>query len=190
MNPELFNYYITPVYVTATNMVTPITNIQFNSLYTNVLEFVVFIWQTVTIFVYTFAFVAKESINAIDNNLSNTEKILLALCLYNFIAHIISDVDLIEKQFKLQEKLESTEKQINYLRSTERTHDNREQMWVQEIRNMHNENDKKFKDIEKNLNIQKKFVDAKTKNEKEIIKNVSELSKEIKRIKKELNKYD
>jgi hypothetical protein len=190
MNPELlFNQYITPVYITTTNMVTPIANINFGYLYTNVVEFATTIWQICVVVVCTFVFIAKEACVAINDNLTTTEKILTTLCLYNFITYLISYSSSNDKQSKVQETFNSIEKQLDYLKTSDKMRDNWEHLWLQEIRNMHNENNTKFKDIETVLNSQKRVVDAQTKNEKEILKSVTELSKEIKRIKNELNKY-
>jgi len=190
MNPELlFNQYITPVYITTTNMVTPIANINFSSPYDILVEMATTIWQICSVVVCTFVFIVKEACVAINDKLTTTEKILTTLCLYNFITYLISYSGSNDKQLKLQEKFDSIEKQISSLRTSERMRDNWEQLWVEEIRNMYNENDKKFKDIETVLNSQKRVVDAQTKNEKEILKSVTEISKDIKRIKNELNKY-
>lgn len=189
MNPELLNQYITPMYITTTNMLVPIADINFGSPYDIVVEMATTIWQIGSVIVCTFAFIVKEACVAINDKLTTTEKILTTLCLYNFITYLISYSGSKDKQLKLQEKFDSIEKQTSSLRTSERMRDNWEQLWVEEIRNMHNENNKKFNDIETVLNSQKRVVDAQTKNEKEILKSVTELSKEIKRIKNELNKY-
>lgn len=197
MNPELLlNQYITPMYISTTNMVVPIANITLNSFYENVVEFATFAWQTISVIVYTFAFIVKEAFIAINNNLSSTEKILLVMCLYNFIAQIVSESSSIDKQVKIEEKFESTEKQMNYLRTSERMRENWEQMWAEEIRNMHNENDKKFKDIEKLMSTYKGAIDEQTnsvnenqRNEQIIFQKMAQLSKEFKKMKKEMEKY-
>ena len=197
MNSELFmTQYMTPIYISATNMVTPIAIVSFDTLYTNVVEFATFAWQTIAVFAYTFAFIAKEAIIAINNNLSYTEKMLLAFCLYNFISQSVSEIGSIDKQLKLQEKFETTEKQMNYLRTSERMRENWEQMWAEEIRNMHNENDKKFKDIEKEMSMYKEALDEQTniinehqRNEQIIFQKMAQLSKELRKMKKEMEKY-
>ncbi len=197
MNPELLlNQYIAPMYISTTNMVVPIANLTLNPLYENVVEFATAVWEVVSVFVYTFAFIAKEAFIAINNNLSSTEKILLAMCVYNFIAQIVSESSSVDKQLKLQEKFESTEKQMNYLRTSERMRENWEQMWAEEIRNMHNENDKKFKDIEKLMSMYKGAIDEQTnsvnenqRNEQIIFQKMAQLSKELRKMKKEMEKY-
>jgi hypothetical protein len=197
MNPELFmNQYMTPIYISTTNMVAPIANIPLVSLYENVVEFATFAWQTIAIIAYTFAFIAKEALIALNNYLSFTEKILLALCIYNFISQLVLEFGSIDKQLKLQEKFETTEKQMNCLRTSERMRENWEQMWAEEIRNMHNENDKKFKDIEKEMSMYKEALDEQTniinehqQNEQIIFQKMAQLSKELKKMKKEMEKY-
>jgi hypothetical protein len=197
MNPELFmNQYMTPIYISTTNMVAPIANIPLVSLYENVVEFATFAWQTIAIIAYTFAFIAKEALIALNNYLSFTEKILLALCIYNFISQLVLEFGSIDKQLKLQEKFETTEKQMNCLRTSESMRENWEQMWAEEIRNMHNENDKKFKDIEKEMSMYKEALDEQTniinehqQNEQIIFQKMAQLSKELKKMKKEMEKY-
>ena len=48
------------------------------------------------------------------------------------------------EQLKIQEKFESMEKEINYLKTLMRMHENWELMWAEEIRNMHNEMEKEI----------------------------------------------
>ena len=194
MNPELFmTQYMTPIYISATNMIAPITIV---SVYENVVEFANFAWQFITVFVYTFAFIANEAIVAINNNLSFTEKMLLALCLYNFINQTVSEIGSIDKQLKVQEKFKTTEKQMNSLRTSERMRENWEQMWAEEIRNMHNENNKKFKDNEKAMSMYKEALDEQTniinehqRNEQIIFQKMAQMNKELRKMKKELERY-
>jgi hypothetical protein len=197
MTPELFmTQYMTPIYISTTNMVAPITNIALVTAYENVVEFAAFAWQTISVFVYTFAFITKEAITAINNNLTFTEKMLLALCLYNFVSQSLSEIGSIDKELKVQEKFETTEKQMNSLRTSERMRENWEQLWVEEIRNMHNENNKKFKDNEKEMSMYKEALDEQTniinehqQNEQIIFQKMAQLSKELRKMKKELEKY-
>lgn len=193
MNPELLlNHYIAPVYISTTNMVVPITNLTLNSIYDIVVEFATFAWQTLAVFVHTFAFIVKEAFIVINENLSSTEKIVLAVCVYNFIAQIISESSSADKHLQLQEKFESTDKQLNYLRTSERMRENWEQMWAEEIRNMHNENDKKFKEIEKYMSVldeQTNNINEHQRNEQIIFQKIAQLSKELRKMKKEMEKY-
>jgi hypothetical protein len=197
MNSELFmTQYMTPIYISTTNMVMPIANITTDVFYTNVVEFATFAWQTATIIIYTFAFVVKEALIALNNNLSFTEKILLVLCIYNFISQLVLEFGSIDKQLKLQDKLETTEKHLIYLKSSEKMRENWEQMWAEEIRNMHNENDTKFKNIEKEMSIYKEALDDQTniinehqRNEQIIFQKMAQLSKELRKIRKEMEKY-
>ena len=193
MNPELLlNHYIAPMYISTTNMVVPIANLTLNSIYDIVVEFATFAWQTLAVFVHTFAFIVKEAFIVINENLSSTEKIVLAVCVYNFIAQIISESSSADKHLQLQEKFESTDKQLNYLRTSERMRENWEQMWVEEIRNTHNENDKKFKEIEKYMSVldeQTNNINEHQRNEQIIFQKIAQLSKELRKMKKEMEKY-
>jgi hypothetical protein len=84
MNPE-FNQYIHPMYMTDTNMLFPIVNINLGSVYDNVVELATAICQIGFIIVYIFVFIVKEVLVAVNNRLTIIEKILLTLCLYNLI---------------------------------------------------------------------------------------------------------
>ena len=84
MNPE-FNQYIPPMYMTDTNMLFPIVNINLGSIYDSVVELATAICQIGFIIVYIFVFIVKEVLVAVNNRLTIIEKILLTLCLYNLI---------------------------------------------------------------------------------------------------------
>jgi hypothetical protein len=197
MNPELFmTQFMTPMYISTTNVVAPIANITTDLFYNNVVDFGTFAWETIGVFVYTFAFIMKEAITAINNNLSFTEKILLALCLYNFISQSVSEIVLIDKELKLKAKLETTEKQLSYLKSSEKMREISEHTWAEEIRNIRDENAKQIKDFEKDMSIYREKIDEQTniinehqQNEQKIFQKMAQLSKELRKMKKELEKY-
>ena len=74
--------------------------------------------------------------------------------------------------------------------------ENWELIWAEEIKNIHNETDKKFKDIEKLMSVNKESIDEQTnsineyqRNEQIIFQKISQLSKELKKMKKEMEKY-
>lgn len=197
MNSELLlNQYIAPVYISTTNMVVPIANISFDYLYANVIEFATTIWQIGSVIVYTFAFIAKEALTALNNNLSITEKILLTLCFYNFINQAVFKFTYNENQTNLQKEFVLIQKQTNSLKISDKMRENWELIWAEEIKNIHNETDKKFKDIEKLMSVNKESIDEQTnsineyqRNEQIIFQKISQLSKELKKMKKEMEKY-
>lgn len=193
MNPELLlNHYIAPVYISTTNMVVPLS---FNSFYNNVVEFGTYAWQAFAIFAHTISFIAKESFVAVNENLSFTEKILLILCLYNFIAFSASEIGSLNEQQKLQEKLAVTEKEINSLKKIVIVRDSCEHMWSEEIQQMRKENDNRVSYFEKELNNYKEIIDEQCiiinehqRNEQIIFQKMAQLSKELRKMKKEMDK--
>ena len=159
MNSELFMK--TPVYISTTNMVAPIVNITFVPLYTNVVDLATFIWQIVSVFIHTFTFIAKESIVAIETNLSFAEKLLLCLCLYNLIASFVHDIDKLNENQKVQEKLErleKMEKDVKFLKKSVIIRDSCESMWSEEIQNIRKEQADTIKEIERELSLCKETL--------------------------------
>lgn len=196
MNPELLlKHYIAPMYISTTNMVVPIAKLTFNSLYDNVVEFGTFAWQTLAIFVHTFVFIAKEAFEALNNNLSFTEKILLILCLYNFIAFSVSEIGWLNEQQKLQEKIEKMEKDVNSLRKSNSIRDSCDQVLGEEILEFNSEVRQNLQNLEKELiNYKEKLddnlnnINEHQRNEQIIFQKMAQLSKEIRKMKKEMDK--
>ena len=162
MNSELFmNQYITPAYISTTNMVVPIANITFIPLYTDVVYFATFAWQFVSIFAHTFAFIMNESFVAIETNLSFAEKMLLCLCLYNLIALFVNDIDKLNENQRIQEKLEKLEKMekdVKFLKKSVILRDSCEHMWSEEIINIRKEQANTIKEIERELSLCKETL--------------------------------
>lgn len=110
MNPGLF--LKTPIYISSENMVVPINSINQHSIYilfTNICEIFTTIFQT-------FAFIMNNALIALNENLTFTEKILLALILYNFISQSLTEIENINREIKIREKFKSIEIQINNLK--------------------------------------------------------------------------
>lgn len=197
MNPELLlNHYIAPVYINTANMVVPIANIAFDSLYNSVVDFAAFAWQTITIIVCTFDFIIKEAIIALNTNLSFTEKILLSLCLYNLIASFVNEIDKMNQNNTTQDKLEKVEKYVNCIYSSEEllTWQN---TLVKEIKRFRDQHYNKINELEKVLSLYKEKLDEQTNivnehqtNEQKIFWKVSQVNKELRKIKKEIEQYE
>ena len=76
MNPALLlNDTVATMYVSTTNMLVPLSNIDLNVIYNNVVEFG-------TNVLLPFAFNLKEAFLAVYDNISFTEKIILGICFY------------------------------------------------------------------------------------------------------------
>ncbi len=159
MNLELFMN--TPAYISTTNMVVPIANMTFIPLYTNVVNLTTFAWQFVSVFTHTFTFIAKEAIVAVETNLSFAEKMLLCLCLYNLIASFVHDIDKLNENQRVQEKLErleKMEKDVKFLKKSVIIRDSCEGMWAEEIQNIRKEQANTIKAIERELSLCKETL--------------------------------
>jgi len=149
MNPELIlNQQVSQFFVTATNTVIPVSNVLFESFYENVVEIATSLYQYLFILIQTFSFIVKEAINEININLTFTEKVLLALFLYNFVAVLLAEVGSVEKHHKLnaelvltqtrldatQTRLEATEKELQQIKKADKQREVWEEFWTEEIR--------------------------------------------------------
>ena len=197
MNLELLlNQYISPAYISTTNMVVPIANISFDSIYNYVVEFATIARENISVFVYTFIFITKQAFITIQNNLSFTEIILLSLCLYNLIGLFASEFDKTNQNNITQDKLEKIEKNVKFLKKSFVIRDNCETMWTEEIKSLRDETSNKMQELEKMLCMHKETIDEQTNivNENQqheliMYKKIAQLSKELRKIKKEIEKY-
>lgn len=165
MNPELlFNQYIMPIYISATNMVCPLVEIKFDFFYNYLVQFATFVWQNINIIGYTISFIMKEAYMTINNNLSFTEKFLIIICLYNFIAFLASEIDSLNVYQNLQEKLASAEEELKILKTREKMRENWEHIWTSEIKTLYNTQSEKFNNIEQALKHYKECLDRTSKN--------------------------
>ena len=197
MNLELLNQYMTPIYITSTNMVTPITTIQFTHIYEYVVDFCIFTYEFMTIFAQTFIFLVKEAISAIDKNLSFTEKILLCFCLYNLIASFVNNIDKFYQKKNFQDKLEQVEKYVKFVNKTIAIRDNYEYTLLNELKPICNQNTKRIQHIEnylssykENLDEHRSIINEHQTNEQKIFQKISQLNKQLIKMKKEFEKYD
>ncbi len=171
MNPELIlrnamnacfdNQTFTSFYMMNSDITLPIADFTFMSFYNIIVDFAAVVYNILSIFIHTFIFIAKEAIQSINTQLSFTEKILLCICLYNFIALSISEICMIHKNQEIQEiqeKLEFAEKELVYLKKAEKMRENWEQM-AHEFRNINAYYNKKIIEMEKQMNKMKKNID-------------------------------
>ena len=170
MNTELImNSYISPVYITATNMVVPFVSISITSLQTNVaeftniaLDFLQMIRNLATICASTFYFIIKQSAIEVSNVMTNVDKVLFAFLIYNMIMFAYENYKLNNEVKNLKSEVEQLEKNISYFKKAERMREDWEQTWAEEVRHYYTEHNNKYK----------------------------ELNKEVKKIKKEMNQYN
>lgn len=141
-----------PVFISANNMVTPIATITFDSLYTSALVFGNFIVNILQIVIQTAGFMMKEGFTEFFANLT-IEKIVYILVIYNLL--ILTAIDKQRRKNREQNELvESLEKQINYLKKSERMREELDELWLQDIRRYHQETNNKINAMEKKI---KKF---------------------------------
>jgi len=148
-----------PVYISATNMVTPLATISFDKLYTSAIVFANFVLNIVQIVIQTASFMMKEGFYELYNNASSIltnltiEKIVYILVIYNLL--ILTAIDKQRRKNREQnQQMESLEKQINYLKKTERIREELDELWLQDVRRYHQETNNKMTAMEKKI---KKF---------------------------------
>jgi len=142
---ENIESFIAPVYISAANMVTPLATITFDTLYENVLTLA----NIVKIGIETFAFIMKEGIVEVFANLT-LEKIVYIIVVYNLFMLMALDNQR-KKIAEQKEQIESLEKNVIYLKKTERMREDLEQMWVQDVREYHADTTKKMVAMEKKI---------------------------------------
>lgn len=146
-----------PIYISADNMVTPLTTISFEKLYTSALVFANFVVNNIQIGIQTAIFIMKEGFAELFSTLT-VEKIAESLFIYNVLiltAYICSIGYAINNQrrklVEQKKQIESLEKNILYLKETERMREDLEESWIQEttkkIRFMENKIKKMDKEI-------------------------------------------
>jgi hypothetical protein len=163
MNTELIlNSYIAPVYLTTTNMVVPLVTVSLTSCYNNLVEFANIAFNFVTIIASTIYFIIQQSVIEISNAMSNVDKVLLVFLLYNMVMFAYENYKLNNKVRTLKSEVEQLEKNLCYLKKSERMREDWEQTWAEEVRHYYTEHNNKYK----------------------------ELNKEVKKIKKEMNEYN
>lgn len=79
--------YICPVYISATNMLTPLATITFDRIYTIALVYGNLILDALQIFIQTASFIMKEGITEFFSNFT-IEKIVYILVIYNLYTFI------------------------------------------------------------------------------------------------------
>lgn len=143
-------FLMTPVYISANNnMVTPLATISFDKLYTSALVFANFVVNIIQIGIQTAVFIMKEGFTEFFANLT-IEKIVYILVMYNIL--IITAIDNQRRKIAEQkEQIESLEKNILYLKKTERMREELEESWIQETTNKIRIMENKIKKMDKEI---------------------------------------
>lgn len=155
-NIEYINQYMVPVYISSTNMVTALATIKFDTLYTNTLIFFqwivsvsIMVVNIIQIGIETASFIMKEAFTEFFANLT-IEKIVYILVMYNVL--IITAIDNQRRKIAEQkEQIESLEKNILYLKKTERMREDLEESWIQETTKKMRFMENKIKKMDKEI---------------------------------------
>jgi hypothetical protein len=137
-------------------MVTPLVTIKFDTLYTNTLIFFqsivsvsIMVVNIIQIGIQTAVFIMKEGFTEFFANLT-IEKIVYILVMYNVL--IITAIDNQRRKIAEQkEQIESLEKNILYLKKTERMREDLEESWIQETTKKMRFMENKIKKMDKEI---------------------------------------
>jgi hypothetical protein len=137
-------------------MVTALATIKFDTLYTNTLIFFqwivsvsIMVVNIIQIGIETASFIMKEAFTEFFANLT-IEKIVYILVMYNVL--IITAIDNQRRKIAEQkEQIESLEKNILYLKKTERMREDLEESWIQETTKKMRFMENKIKKMDKEI---------------------------------------
>lgn len=145
----IMNHYISPVYISAANMMTPVATITFDRIYTSAMVYGNLILNALEIFIKTAGFIMKEGMAEFFANLT-IEKIVYILAIYNLFMMLIIDNQ--RRQSTQQKKqIETLNKKVNYLKKTERIREDLDEIWLQDIKKNHQETSYKVETMEKKI---------------------------------------
>lgn len=132
----IMNPYISPVYISTTNMLTPIATITFNKIYTIALVYGNLILNALQIFIQTAGFIMKE--------------VVYILIIYNLF--MMAAIDNQQRKIIEQNKEnESLKTEINYLKKSERMREDLDVLWFQDVKKYHEETSNKIATLEKKI---------------------------------------
>jgi hypothetical protein len=132
----LDSWHVTPLYISNTNMVTPLMSLNDNTFYNNIVEFSKFTFDVLTIMASTIYFIINHLVIEISNIMSDVDKVLLAFIIYNFVLFTY-------KNYKLNNELKNLKNQIERLQMTRRMRDDFEEMTTKR----YNENLNRYKKL-------------------------------------------
>ena len=143
----IMNPYISPVYISATNMLTPLATITFDRIYTIALVYGNLMLDALQIFIQTASFIMKEGITEFFSNFT-IEKIIYILVIYNLF--MMAAIDNQRRKFTEQNKENvSLKKKINYLIKSERMREELDELCLQDVKEFHQETRNKITTLEK-----------------------------------------
>jgi len=145
----IMNPYISPVYISATNIVTPVATITFDRFYTSALVLCNLVLTTLKIFTQTTGFMIKEGLTEFFAILT-IEKIVYILVIYNIFMMLVIDNE--RRNFAEQkEVVEALNKEVNYFKKSERIREDLDELWLQDVKKYHKETNNKVATMEKKI---------------------------------------
>ena len=155
--------YSSPIYISSTNMITPITMISINTIYNNLIKAFDIAMNILQIIIKTSLFILSEASKEIlkidwDSHFT-IQNIVFIIGVYNLIMLIVIDNQ--RKKMNDQKiQIESLEKYVNYLKKVDKMRDDDQNRLVQTFTQNYDEVnkkmtliDKKIKKIEKDIKI-------------------------------------
>ena len=139
------NPYIAPVYISTTNMITPLATISYDAM----ISFFNTVVDILQIGIQTISFIVKEGIISCLKNLT-LEIIVYIIGVYNLFMVLVIDNQQ-RKFIEQKNKIESLEKHMDYLKKTERMREDMDEIWIKDLRTFHQETNKKVSVIEKKI---------------------------------------
>lgn len=143
---------IVPVYITSSNVVTPL--ITLNIFYTKTIILLNMVVNILQISFQTVFFIIKEIfIESITN--MTVVKMLYIIGIYNLFMLVVLDSHQ-RKITKQKEQIKSLEKQVKHLKKAEKVRDDFEQLWIHDIKSYNKETIRKMTSMEKKIKNMKK----------------------------------
>jgi hypothetical protein len=143
-----------PFYVSETNTLTPLVNI-------NVVQLFIIIWNILHICVQILFFIIKEIFVEAFTNLT-FEKVVYVIVIYNLFMLVVTIDNQDKKSEKLKEQIDLLEKQMGYLKKVERMREEMDELLAKDIRlylentnNLMQVMENKIKKVENNLRLYK-----------------------------------
>jgi hypothetical protein len=153
--PELImKSNIVPIYITSTNMVTPLMTL--NTFYTKTSIFLNMVFNILQIGIQTVFFIMKEICVEAFTNMTLV-KMVYIIGIYNLFMLVVLDSHQ-RKITKQKDRIEYLEKQVRHLKKAGKGRDDFEQLWIHDIKSYNQETNKKMISMEKKIEkIEKDF---------------------------------
>jgi Ca2+/H+ antiporter len=146
--PELFiNTNMVPVYITSTNTVTPLVNIE--ALYTKIQILFNIAANILRIGIETTVFIIKEIFTEACTKMTLVKMIYIIGIYHLFMLAVLDNHH--RKLAQQKEKIEALEKQVKHLKKASKLRDDFEQLWIHDIKSYNQETTKKMTTIENKI---------------------------------------